>query len=947
MKHKRLLAVCISALLCLAIAAIFVACDKTEPEQPLTLRLHSAFGEDEVQTVTCLRTEVSAQAPFTREGYTFKGWTTRKDSGVLISDKTVLQNDVDLYAVWELNVYTVRFTVNGTDVCESQKITHGEGAVAPEYLDFWDKIPAGTRFAGWKTQFDVVTADLNVEADLPAADFTATFVDPFDSNKLYYRYGGKNGDCVPEPLSSPAARAGFKFNGWRTESGVFYSTDAVHADHDSTYYAMFVIDGEALASPTVQGPESVQYGDRVILNATAPTSTSQIDYSSSKWIEGGDAIKQNALTLDLDSKTLAIGEHTVTLEITAKHAAIAKYDMESSAVISATHTFTVTKRTASIEFSEPTSPSQNWTGEDILFDFGEARLSQATADLFEGEPQFTYSVDGRPVQLNDIKVRDGGTYSVTATLAESAYFTSASKTVTVEVQAVRVFARTKGDYAREIDSALGMRDIYAGRLFTLERALSIDPLARDIALKDTEVLVIMPIANVNLAGEYTLNSRARLALPYQVGDDTKMFAHSEDARDMFYIDISNESEFLKLCLTLKQGATLNVEGNVRVGGVGSSPMTNSFQGATQGDYAQITVDEGATLIVKKGGMIENNGYIKGDGAMTMESGGILYTPYVVRDFRGGTNTTGVFRPQNSQTEPICPFNQYDFPNVQVLQTLYSGAEVYAYCSLYASGAHNTTTTAEAPPVISRANAMINIESGYITVKVTEDYNGSVAANIGGDWSLVADAYPTTTTVQLFGNVNIGALSIKVQTVTVNTSVSLFSVPNGVDITVKSGATLTMPNKAKILPGAKITVDSGAELILAAGSGSEGGKVVVYDDGWTDRANTGRHLYPKHKGAAQFIVNGTLTIKGGKMPASFGGLITSTQAGAKVVIESGALLEVTALEGSTTHAAAPFGTGMPDSDITYNHTYRASLNGFNGTVESGKTYTFNGTTWTAN
>lgn len=72
---------------------------------------------------------------YSREGYTFKGWSTSTTGGVVYQDQQVVKNLVGefsgnksfpLYAVWEINKYDVEMIVNSGSSSESSKIvTHG------------------------------------------------------------------------------------------------------------------------------------------------------------------------------------------------------------------------------------------------------------------------------------------------------------------------------------------------------------------------------------------------------------------------------------------------------------------------------------------------------------------------------------------------------------------------------------------------------------------------------------------------------------------------------------------------------------------------------------------------------------------------------------------------------------------------------------------------------
>ncbi|MBQ3005149.1 MAG: InlB B-repeat-containing protein, partial [Clostridia bacterium] len=96
---------------------------------------------------------------FTRPGYTFKGWSTGRDSTVEyaggVSDATFIQTNngtKTLYAVWTANTYTIKFNGNGN--------TGGSTADLSMTYDTAKKLTAngftktGYAFAGWNTKAD-------------------------------------------------------------------------------------------------------------------------------------------------------------------------------------------------------------------------------------------------------------------------------------------------------------------------------------------------------------------------------------------------------------------------------------------------------------------------------------------------------------------------------------------------------------------------------------------------------------------------------------------------------------------------------------------------------------------------------------------------------------------------------------------------------------------------
>ena len=73
---------------------------------------------------------------FTRTGYTFKEWNTKADgTGTSYQASSTLSSGIssnmNLYAIWQPNLYTVNFNVNGGTTVSSQNVYYGNKATRP------------------------------------------------------------------------------------------------------------------------------------------------------------------------------------------------------------------------------------------------------------------------------------------------------------------------------------------------------------------------------------------------------------------------------------------------------------------------------------------------------------------------------------------------------------------------------------------------------------------------------------------------------------------------------------------------------------------------------------------------------------------------------------------------------------------------------------------------
>lgn len=130
-------------------------------------------GEKVLETQT-VEYEAAATAPDTArlsppEGMHFAKWD---------KDFSKVTEDIEVSAVYELNVYTVTFK-NGETTLKTEMVKHGFAATAPNVFD-----TATKKFVGWDKSFDNVTSDLIVNAKFETKKFTLTFIN-FDGTTVY------------------------------------------------------------------------------------------------------------------------------------------------------------------------------------------------------------------------------------------------------------------------------------------------------------------------------------------------------------------------------------------------------------------------------------------------------------------------------------------------------------------------------------------------------------------------------------------------------------------------------------------------------------------------------------------------------------------------------------------------------------------------------------------
>lgn len=499
------------------------------------------------------------------------------------------------------------------------------------------------------------------------------------------------------------------------------------------------------------------------------------------------------------------------------------------------------------------------------------------------------------------KVLDGGIYRIRVTSPASTNYNEAHKDVTFAVKAARVDG---------------------GSLMTVE-----DALGRTGTITLAEANGAYAKAFLS-AGDYTLASGATLLLSASSDSSALGSAtYNSDGGAPSYVDTI--SDYIEHVLTIMTDANLTVNGNVRIQGI-LGRGTVGYSGGTSGKHSQL-VNNG-TMTFNSGSNLDAKGFVKGSGTATFKSGANVYSPFVVIDFRGGTNTVTVFNKGK-----ISPFSQYEMPNVQCRQIYEAGAKHTGYVDLYASSKHNT----DKKEMIG-SSGIIQISSGYL--EKTYDRSAQKA------------------TLTIVGTATLGSLTLSVSGVDAKMADVQFPIPWTYNVNIGDGTTattLTAPYRYKVLTGANVTVAQNATLTTSEA-------VIVYST-FTDM-EFGGSIYPS-KSAANFVVNGTYNVNG-----SFGGNIKSTASGAKVVVSSSATLSVDSTEGNsgdTSSAVAILGGGdffkvfkivetarfgagtVSVSEETFTtgiwpnkktHTYNMYSYSGGQSLAKGTTYTYNGSSW---
>ena len=375
-----------------------------------------------------------------------------------------------------------------------------------------------------------------------------------------------------------------------------------------------------------------------------------------------------------------------------------------------------------------------------------------------------------------------------------------------------------------------------------------------------------------------------------------------------YVD--TDSSKIKYKLILSESTVLEVYGNILIQGL-LGVNGPGLSGHTSGNHSQI-INNG-TINLNSGANLDLRGYIKGTGTIEVRSGAIVYSPFVVYDYRGGTNTKTVY-----EKAKIAPFRIYEMPNIQCNYSILYGAEHKGYLDLYASDQHRTAVAT----IFGKGSAMMIMEDSTAHITTTYEKTG----NLIGE-----------TTLTMTGKVKMGVLKIKVTTtVTVAMNEVRFPMPWNFTINIGDGlnpTTFTLPDDYKMMTGATVNVKKSATVNLT-------GTLLIYKS-FTDTPFGGT-VYPNKEGAAKLNVEGVVNAIGG-----IAGEVHGINGG-KVIIGNKAILSITEKEGnsgSTKSWQALIGAGDFVTVATISEV-ATFVNADNSTVaaETDRTYNYNNGTW---
>ena len=346
--------------------------------------------------------------------------------------------------------------------------------------------------------------------------------------------------------------------------------------------------------------------------------------------------------------------------------------------------------------------------------------------------------------------------------------------------------------------------------------------------------------------------------------------------------------YCKNIVVISENVKVAVQGILEVAGELSGGSGGHIAGHTARYYATIKLESNAEIDVN--GELKVTGFIEeADGStnslITVHNGATIYEPLVIRDFKGGSLMTAIYY---GLSKGYSPFNQYTVMNVSVELRMNFGSTMINYCNLQAQNDIHSTT-----------GKMIG--------------QGGLIELTNASYSYLVSKYdPSTgkTKLNIYGGAKNNSMSLVVLGNPVNSKDFNFAIPWIYDITLARApgqtdvAKFNMPYKYKLMPGATMTVEQGAELTI--------NWMIVYTefiDTVTDGTNSPGLYLTYNPITKESLDEAKLIVRGSLISNTLGGRVYTDVEGAKVKVTQNTM-NVISLE-PTKYRSASFLSGITD------------------------------------
>ena len=415
-------------------------------------------GEKVLETQT-VEYEAAATAPDTArlsppEGMHFAKWD---------KDFSKVTEDIEVSAVYELNVYTVTFK-NGETTLKTEMVKHGFAATQPNVFD-----TATKKFVRWDKSFDNVTSDIIVNAKFETKKFTLTFIN-FDGTTVYteeVEYGASIRDHFDTADSAATYDATIlDYDGWYKADGTRIDEldlPTMPAENFTLTLKLRLMDS-AIGEFTVNTPADFTFTESntaefSVMPNKGTTLYAGVTYKYIWTINKDNVIYKTEETAvpSLTLQNLAAGEYLANVKIVASMENCGSVEK----VFSADETLIVSPADIS-----------GITVTGVTMTYGDKTAKIGISELREGDV-VTYGTDGTtfPLQNVDLSALDCGEYDYFVRVDRGDNYnpyTSGKITVTINKAEVTATVTPKSDKLTYGDNLPSLTATINGETYTIE-----------------------------------------------------------------------------------------------------------------------------------------------------------------------------------------------------------------------------------------------------------------------------------------------------------------------------------------------------------------------------------------------------------------------------------------------------------------------------------------------
>lgn len=415
-------------------------------------------GEKVLETQT-VEYEAAATAPDTArlsppEGMHFAKWD---------KDFSKVTEDIEVSAVYELNVYTVTFK-NGETILKTEMVKHGFAATPPNVYD-----TATKKFVGWDKSFDNVTSDLIVNAKFETKKFTLTFIN-FNGTTVYtaeVEYGASIRDKF-ETADKAATydTTILDYDGWYKADGTEitkFDLPTMPAENITLTLKLRLMDS-AIGEFTVNTPADFTFTE---------SNTAEFSVMPNKGTTLYEGVTYKYIWTINKDNVIYKTEETTKSSLTLQNLAAGEYLANVKIVASVENCGSVEKDfTAGETLIVSRADISDITVTGVTMTYGDKTAQIGISELREGDV-VTYGTDGTtfPLQNVDLSALDCGEYDYFVRVNRGDNYnpyTSGKITVTINKAEVTATVTPKSDKLTYGDNLPSLTATINGETYTIE-----------------------------------------------------------------------------------------------------------------------------------------------------------------------------------------------------------------------------------------------------------------------------------------------------------------------------------------------------------------------------------------------------------------------------------------------------------------------------------------------